>query len=479
MSAVACTRVGCQRALRKKDLEITRLRNQQERTQRRCDTLEEIVAKLSVRVEELERSEKRQACPFAKERPKRARKKPGRKSGDAHGPTDSRPKPDRIDRFLDAPVADECPCCGGEVVLDGVANQIQWDLPPVQPIVTQFNIEVGHCRDCRRRVQGRHPEQTSDALGAASHQVGPNVIALATHLNKIMGASYAKTSVFLRQAFHLRVQPSTLVRALQRLSTRVDAAYRKVRDVVRTSPAVYPDETGYRVGGHTAWLWVFVSESAVLYRVAAGRGFAVAAWALGKDYAGFLGHDGWGVYDRFHLAIHQTCLRHLIVRCKDLLSVATRRQVSFPRRLLEILRRAFRVRDDIVEGKLSPRQETRAIAELHRDLDAALAMELTYAPNARLKKHILVHRPQMLTFVEHAGQVEGANFLAEQAIRPAVIIRKISGCNKTWKGAHVHEVLTSVMRTAVRRSVDGLDYLVDALRQRPNPAWLPQFLADP
>lgn len=32
---------------------------------------------------------------------------------------------------------------------------------------------VGRCWDCGHRVRGRHPEQSSDALGAVPSQVGP------------------------------------------------------------------------------------------------------------------------------------------------------------------------------------------------------------------------------------------------------------------------------------------------------------------
>ena len=45
-----------------------------------------------------------------------------------------------------------------------------------------FEIEVGHCSQCQRRVQGRHVLQTSDALGAAGAQLGPNVAALVVEL---------------------------------------------------------------------------------------------------------------------------------------------------------------------------------------------------------------------------------------------------------------------------------------------------------
>jgi hypothetical protein len=43
-------------------------------------------------------------------------------------------------------------------------------------LITQFHIETGYCPCCRQRVQGRHPEQTSNAIGAAGNTLGPRVL---------------------------------------------------------------------------------------------------------------------------------------------------------------------------------------------------------------------------------------------------------------------------------------------------------------
>lgn len=56
------------------------------------------------------------------------------------------------------PLPDCCPGCGGDVDFEKWMEQFQTELPKARPVVTQFRIEVGHCRDCKRRVQGRHPE---------------------------------------------------------------------------------------------------------------------------------------------------------------------------------------------------------------------------------------------------------------------------------------------------------------------------------
>ncbi|MHB8435480.1 MAG: hypothetical protein ACYDC0_06325 [Acidimicrobiales bacterium] len=102
-----------------------------------------------------------------------------------------------VDRELVAPLPSCCPDCGGEICFEREAEQFQTELPERRPTVTRFTVGVGHCTSCKRRVQGRHPEQTSDALGAAASQVGPNAMSLATRLHYVMGLSFKKSAAVL------------------------------------------------------------------------------------------------------------------------------------------------------------------------------------------------------------------------------------------------------------------------------------------
>ena len=72
------------------------------------------------------------------------------------------------------------------------AWQFVEDLPEPITLLTRFDIAVGVCRCCGRRVQGRHAEQTSDALGAAAAQIGPRALATAAWLHKTCGMPLAK-----------------------------------------------------------------------------------------------------------------------------------------------------------------------------------------------------------------------------------------------------------------------------------------------
>lgn len=81
-------------------------------------------------------------------------------------------------------------------------------------MVTRFRVHIGHGRRCGRRIQARHPQQTSDALGAAAAQVGPRALALAVQLNKTIGASMGKTATILRQVSGITLTAGGLSQAL-------------------------------------------------------------------------------------------------------------------------------------------------------------------------------------------------------------------------------------------------------------------------
>jgi hypothetical protein len=61
------------------------------------------------------------------------------------------------------------------------------------------------------------------------------------------------------------------------------------------------------------------------------------------------------------------------------------------------------------------------------------------------------------------------NWEVEQAIRPAVVNRKVWGGNRTWAGAHAQELLMSVLETCRRAGRSGLEFVSQTLRAFANP----------
>ena len=194
--------------------EKTRLQRKSSRLQRENDRLKQENERLKQQLDEARRAGRRQAAPFGKDRPQGGGKRPGRKAGAKYGRHGCRRRPARVDEVHAAPVSAACLDCGGAVEVTRVASQYQEELPPVRPVVRRFDIEVGHCSQCRRRVQGRHVLQTSDALGAAGVQLGPGAVALVVELHTEMGVPLGKVAHLLRTTFGLQVTPGGLAHVL-------------------------------------------------------------------------------------------------------------------------------------------------------------------------------------------------------------------------------------------------------------------------
>jgi transposase len=286
-------------------------------------TLVDRVEELEKALEDAHRRSKRQTAPFSKGDPKAEPKTPGRKSGDAHGRHGHRRVPvGPPDRELDAPLPTCCPHCGGDVVHERDDEQWQTDVPDLGPTVTRFRVGIGRCSRCKRRVQGRHREQTSDALGAAGAQIGPVLKGWAMWLHYRMGLSFGRTAEVLAR-LGVNVTAGAICASSARAAcTDLVPVHAEMVTRANRSASITADETGWRVGGRGVWLWVAANAEITLCWVADGRGFAQATEVLDADYKGVLVRDGYVVYNHYTQARHQSCIAHYAdVRIMPMLGV--------------------------------------------------------------------------------------------------------------------------------------------------------------
>jgi transposase len=440
---------------RRLEAEHDRLRVENERLRARNERLRE-------EIQALRRAAKRQAAPFSKGKPEPNPKRAGRRPGAAYGARGRREPPTRVDRVVPVGLPPECPGCGGELLIERVAVQHAEDVPEPVPLVTRFEVAIGRCRLCGRRVQPRHPEQTSDALGAAGAQVGPRAVALASWVSKGLGVSAGKVARLLGQ-LGIGVTAGGVTQAVARAARRAQPTYQALIGGVRASPTVAPDETGWRVGGRRAWLWAFVGDQVTVYRIARGRGYADAVEVLGENFAGVLERDGWAPYRRFARARHQSCLAHLLRRCSELIADADRGQARTPHAVRRILQRALEVRDAYEVGRIDAATLVVETDRLDAQIGALIAGATRYPPNRRLLAHLNRERAHLFTFLRVDG-VQATNWRAEHAIRPAVIARKSWGGNRTRAGADTWQTLASVLRTATQQARDPIKLLAELLR---------------
>jgi transposase len=441
--------------------ELERLQEGNQRLQEENQRLREENQRLREDLEAAQRAAKRQAAPFSRGKPKPNPQRPGRKSGAAHGPHSHRPIPDHVDEEIRVDAPEKCPDCGGPLTVERVDTQYQEEIVR-RTYVRRFHIPICRCQQCAKRVPGRHPLQTSDALGAAAVQVGPEAVALGVLMNKSMGLPHADAAAILRHGFGLTMTPGGICRAIERVARKAEATWHALRKAARRSDVAHMDETSWKVDAQLRWLWAVVTEQVTFCEILPGRGFAQAKKMLGAGYAGWLVHDGLRLYYKFLKAAHQSCLFHLIHRCKKM-AEASPRTSGFPLAVKQILEQALALRDRYGEKQILLHGMWTATGRLETKLDRLLAGRQRDRANQRLAQHLRHERPYLFTFLYCPG-LEATNNVAERVMRILVMIRKNWGGNRTAKGARTQAVLTSILCTAKQQGKDLFPLIVDLLR---------------
>lgn len=433
---------------------IERQRQQIERLQQTCQQLQE-------RVEELERAGKRQATPFARRHWVEHPKRPGRKRGQGKFAHRALPKVPQIQETKVAKLCG-CPECGGKLRDIHKHEQYVTDIPVVELQTTCFVTYSGYCRVCHKRVRSRHPEQTSQATGAAGVMVGPRAKALAADLKHRLGISYGKVSEVLNDTFGLQVGRSGWCQADQKLAGTAKPVYENLVEVIRQGSMVHADETGWRIGTLSAWLWVFTNQEVSVYAIRDNRSSDVVVDILGEKFPGILASDCYLAYDEKRLAswLKQKCVGHLLNELKEMKENKSGRALHFARLVTVILREAIALKAQKANLDL--------FTFFQRAQSLESRLDVLIAPQRRLSdrdgatgatKRLRKHRPHLLRFL-YVDELDATNNLAERMLRPAVITRKTNGCNRTRTGAEAHAILSSVLVTCRQHTTPILDYLV-------------------
>jgi hypothetical protein len=270
-----------------------------------------------------------------------------------------------------------------------------------------------------------------------------------------MGVPVRKLPAILREFTGIEVTQSALTQdALKKSEGVVGNAYQELRAGVATAPAVYTDDTGGRIHGETAHLMTFDTDQATVFQIRRRHRNQEVREVIPADYTGVMITDRGKSYDAEKLlgVQQQKCLDHLKENINEVLERKTGRARSFGLKLKSLLGEARQLWRDQRAGKAQNLQAD--VKRIEEELTTHLRPRfLKDQDNQRLLDGIgLQHdRGRVLQFL-HNPTVEPTNNRGERALRPAVIVRKLSHGSKNERGAEAFAGFTSVIQTAAKKS---------------------------
>lgn len=434
---------------------------------------QQLIEQLQLEIEQLKRFQHRQASPFSKGKGKANPKPAGRKPG--QGPFTRRAAPQEApSQTVNAEAPPVCPYCGGPLEQEGEETATTSDVPEKpQPVITRYLVPVCRCQSCGKRVRGTAAGLAPDQTGATAHRVGPGLMAAAHTLHYALGIPVRKVPAVLRELTGICLTQSAITQdALRRAAGPVGAVYEDLRGQVREAPVVHTDDTGWRIGGQTAFLMGFDTGQSTVYQIRDQHRNEEVREIIPSDYAGVMVSDRGKSYDSKELAhvAKQKCLAHLLRNVSEVVESKRGRARQFGAKLKVLLREGLALWH--ARGGLDPDEFRGRVDQLNEQITRHLRRRsLRDDDNQRLLDGIgLQHdRGHLLRFLETEG-VEPTNNRAERILRPAVIARKVSQCSKNRRGAEAFAAFVSIAQTVGKKAEQTVSQALRSLFTQPNPA---------
>lgn len=378
---------------------------------------------------------------------KKSEKKPlGPKKGHLSHP---RRRPSVIDRQIEV-IASRCPTCHGELhPPTHWHSHSQIDVSLVSPAVTtEYKIGWSFCSNCRQQVSDSFSE---NIVGYSLY--GPRLHAYVAYWKYSLGLTLGKIKKLLFEQYRLKISTGELSEIISRVAIKYKPTYNQLKTNLKREPFLHADETGWRQSGEKRWLWSFSSDSISYYTIRSTRSRAVVKDVLGENYDGILFSDFYGAYNEIKCT-KQKCWIHLLRDCKKLTD-------RYPGNV-EVINFKNSVKKFYEKAIVLKNRKSMWDDDIHKSLKKLKAATIRFSRqkyiNPRLKvlaRRMYKFRNQLYTSIPLG--LAPQNNPGELEIRPTVLMRKTSYCNRSQQGAEDQAILMSVIRTASKKGLDFIE----------------------
>jgi transposase len=329
-----------------------------------------------------------------------------------------------------------------------------WELPEIRPLITEYQQHRLVC-SCGCSTCGPLPQ------GVPTGQAGPRLIAFAALLMACFRQSKRRAAQFLGLLLNQPASAGWMVVLQNRAAQAVQPAYDELAQQLPTQPVLLIDESPTKQGQVKAWVWTFVAATFTFFACRTSRAATVPLLLLGTCYAGVINCDRARMYWAFGRL--QWCWAHLKRDFQALIDSPCPVRKRLGHDLMRQTKTLFTLWQKVRDGTMSRRAFRRQMQPIRARVENYLLRGYFDARVSGFCKELWEHRERLWTFVAVEG-VEPTNNGAEQALRHAVIWRKLSFGTQSASGSRFVESLLTVIETCRRQCRNGFQWLIEAVQ---------------
>ncbi len=326
------------------------------------------------------------------------------------------------------------------------------DIPPIEPVYTEYRQYGCRCPTCAHFQKAVYPQGVSAPI-----QYGSRVEGYVAYLSVYPYLPYQRLCLLFKDVFGLSISEGSISNLLQRAAKKASPVYEQIQTELQQATYVGSDETGAKVNGKNAWIWVWQNLKNTFLKAAPSGGSQVVedTFPNGLPKA-TIGSDRWAAQLKTTSQAKQLCLAHLQ---RELIFLEESEQSCWASHCKNLLQDALRL-DKLAQARGKAYQPTEKKAyQLEHRLNRLLIRHLDpelYPATLTFQKSLLKHRDYLLVFL-YDPEVPPDNNASERAIRNVKVKQKVSGQFKTGQDSFC--ILRSVIDTLKKRDLDIFTYL--------------------
>ncbi len=193
---------------------------------------------------------------------------------------------------------------GSEERVDDPVIHQQWELPPIRPLVFQYELLRLRCPCCGKPRLADLPAGVSWSAFAAR---------LEAHIATLAGVyrlSRRQVRDVVQEVFNIPISVGAVDAAIMRVSAILKDPWEKLREYIQQAQLVHADETSWRLSGAQQYLWLASTALAACYRIDPTRSQVAAKELLGEEFGGFVVTDRYAGYHWLDVLQQQLCWCH-------------------------------------------------------------------------------------------------------------------------------------------------------------------------
>jgi len=155
-----------------------------------------------------------------------------------------------------------CPHCQNQLSKDviGITKRQVFDIPPIKMEVTEHQAEIKICSYCKKEIRAEFPIGIN-----VPAQYGPRIKAQAVYLGVQHFIPEDRLQVIFQDLYGAKIATATLVKFSNDLAGNLGGFCQRVLKKIKLIPLKHMDETGFGIGGKTAWLHVASNKNLTYY----------------------------------------------------------------------------------------------------------------------------------------------------------------------------------------------------------------------